>query len=266
VFTRVLAILAAVAAPGLPAAAQSFYQPESASTEATRIIRSPAPGAQRQNVRWFLPFLQGGADMHAVPVERFPGGSVATTPAGRRVYYLPAPAPEPRVQQARLQTGDDPAEMPVRRTAGVDPRFARQEVAYSGPHPAGTIVIDRTQRFLFLVLPNGRAMRYGVGVGREGFTWSGTQTITRMAEWPDWRPPREMLLRRPDLPRFMPGGPTNPLGARALYLGNTLYRIHGTNEPHTIGQAVSSGCIRMMNDDVTDLYTRVRVGTRVVVL
>jgi lipoprotein-anchoring transpeptidase ErfK/SrfK len=144
--------------------------------------------------------------------------------------------------------------------------ITRTEVEYSGPHRAGTIVVDTDSRRLFYVLPGKRAIRYGIGVGRPGFEWSGTKTITRKAEWPDWRPPAAMRKRRPDLPAFMPGGPENPLGARAMYLGSSLYRIHGSNEPETIGQAVSSGCIRMMNEDVIDLYARVGVGTRVVVL
>ena len=147
-----------------------------------------------------------------------------------------------------------------------DPRYARQEVAFPGHQRPGTIVIDTPAKFLYLVQPGGRAMRYGIGVGRPGFAWSGLKTISRKAEWPDWTPPAEMLARRPDLPRHMEGGPGNPLGARALYLGSSLYRIHGTNEPHTIGQNVSSGCIRMMNDDVVDLYERVPVGTRVEVM
>jgi lipoprotein-anchoring transpeptidase ErfK/SrfK len=144
--------------------------------------------------------------------------------------------------------------------------ITRTEVDYEGPHKAGTIVVDTNIRRLFLVMPGGRAIRYGVGVGRPGFEWGGSKTITRKSEWPDWRPPAQMRKRRPDLPAFMPGGPQNPLGARAMYLGSSLYRIHGSNEPETIGQAVSSGCIRMMNEDVIDLYERVRVGTRVVVL
>lgn len=141
----------------------------------------------------------------------------------------------------------------------------RQEVAYETSHAPGTIVVDTEERRLYLVLENGRAIRYGVGVGRPGFEWGGVQRVSMKREWPDWRPPAQMLRRRPDLPRFMPGGEDNPLGARALYLGNTLYRIHGSNEPETIGEAVSSGCIRMTNDDVTDLYERVKVGARVVV-
>ncbi|HXW25246.1 MAG TPA: L,D-transpeptidase family protein [Xanthobacteraceae bacterium] len=146
------------------------------------------------------------------------------------------------------------------------PNLRRQIIAYQSHEPAGTIVIDTPNTYLYLVLGNGQAMRYGIGVGREGFTWSGTQRIARMAEWPDWHPPAEMIERQPYLPRFMAGGPGNPLGARALYLGNTLYRIHGTNQPSTIGTFVSSGCIRLLNADIEDLYGRVTVGTRVVVL
>ena len=146
------------------------------------------------------------------------------------------------------------------------PAIPREIVAYNGGHAPGTVVVNTTERRLYFVLADGRAIRYGIGVGRPGFEWAGSPTITRKQEWPDWRPPVQMLQRRPDLPRFMAGGPDNPLGARALYLGSSLYRIHGSNEPHTIGQAVSSGCIRMLNDDVVDLYDRVRVGTRVVVL
>jgi len=141
----------------------------------------------------------------------------------------------------------------------------REVVDYPTRFAPGTIVINSTERRLYFVMPNGKAMRYGVGVGRPGFDWAGSQTVTRKTEWPTWTPPAQMLKRRPDLPRFMPGGPENPMGARALYLGSTLYRIHGSNEPETIGQAVSSGCIRMLNEDVIDLYDRAKVGTRVVV-
>ena len=147
-----------------------------------------------------------------------------------------------------------------------DERYRRQEVAYEGRERPGTIIIDTPNKFLFLIEPNGRALRYGVGVGRPGFEWSGVKTISRKAEWPDWTPPPEMLLRRPELPDHMDGGPDNPLGARALYLGSSMYRIHGTNEPSTIGTNVSSGCIRMMNEDVIDLYNRVPVGTKVIVI
>ncbi len=148
----------------------------------------------------------------------------------------------------------------------MDPKFARQEVDFSTNEVPGSVVVKTSERMLYFVLGNGRALRYGVGVGRPGFEWRGVKHVSRKAEWPDWRPPVEMLQRRPDLPRFMPGGPENPLGARAMYLGSSLYRIHGTNEDHTIGSAVSSGCFRMRNDDVTDLYTRVRNGAKVIVL
>jgi lipoprotein-anchoring transpeptidase ErfK/SrfK len=142
----------------------------------------------------------------------------------------------------------------------------RQTVSYTGGQAPGTVVISTAERRLYYVLGNGQAIRYGIGVGRPGFQWAGTKTITMKREWPDWRPPAAMLKRRPDLPRYMKGGPDNPLGARALYIGSTIYRIHGSNEPETIGEAVSSGCIRMTNEDVTDLYNRAKVGSRVVVL
>jgi lipoprotein-anchoring transpeptidase ErfK/SrfK len=150
---------------------------------------------------------------------------------------------------------------------GVVPeRLRRAVVAFNTAEAPGTIVIDTGNTALYYVLGQGRAIRYGVGVGREGFTWSGVQTISRKAEWPDWHPPAEMIARQPYLPRFMAGGPGNPLGARAMYLGSSQYRIHGTNDPSTIGKFVSSGCIRLTNEDVTDLFSRVDVGTRVVVL
>jgi lipoprotein-anchoring transpeptidase ErfK/SrfK len=142
----------------------------------------------------------------------------------------------------------------------------RELVAFEGRHAPGTIVVSTSERRLYFVLKDGQAIRYGIGVGRPGFEWSGIKSVTRKAEWPAWTPPAQMLKRRPDLPRYMEGGPDNPLGARAMYLGGSLFRIHGSNEPNTIGQAVSSGCIRMSNEDVTDLYERVKVGTRVVVL
>ena len=145
----------------------------------------------------------------------------------------------------------------------VDPRFLPTTVAYDGKHKPGDIVIDTEARYLYLVEKGGFARRYGVGVGRPGFEWAGTHKVTRKAEWPDWRPPAEMRKRQPGLPVHMAGGPKNPLGARALYLGSTLYRIHGSNEPWTIGRAVSSGCIRMRNEDVIDLYNRVPVGAKV---
>jgi lipoprotein-anchoring transpeptidase ErfK/SrfK len=148
----------------------------------------------------------------------------------------------------------------------MDPRFVKQQVSYAGKEEAGTIIINTNERMLYLVEGKGRALRYGIGVGRPGFTWSGVHQITQKREWPDWTPPDEMLKRRPDLPHHMAGGPDNPLGARAMYLGSTLYRIHGSNEPWTIGTQVSSGCIRMRNDDVIDLYGRVKLGAKVIVI
>jgi lipoprotein-anchoring transpeptidase ErfK/SrfK len=201
----------------------------------------------------------------------FTGGQIETeapVSRGRRVGYGAAAYPvETGVDRWRRQRTAYawPPAAPVERPR-MAARFEPRLVDYAGDQKPGTIVIDTTERFLYLVESDGKAMRYGVGVGRPGFEWSGVEHITRMAEWPEWRPPAEMRLRRPDLPSVMAGGPDNPLGARALYLGSSLYRIHGSNEPHTIGQAVSSGCIRMRNEDVIDLYERVKVGTPVVVM
>jgi len=147
-----------------------------------------------------------------------------------------------------------------------NPKYLKQVVEYPTHEKPGTIIIDTPNRFLYLVQEDGKAIRYGIGVGRPGFEWAGVKSITAKKEWPDWRPPKEMLARRPDLPEYMEGGPRNPLGARAMYLGSTLYRIHGSNEPETIGTAVSSGCIRMRNEDVIDLYEKVKVGTKVIVI
>ena len=159
-----------------------------------------------------------------------------------------------------------PEEQPDAGPTELPANLRRQEVAFRTKEPAGTLVVDTPNTYLYYVLGNGRAIRYGVRVGRDGFTWTGVQKISRKAEWPDWHPPTEMIERQPYLPRFMAGGPGNPLGARAMYLGSTVYRIHGTNQPSTIGKFVSSGCIGMLNEDVSDLFDRVKVGTRVVVL
>jgi len=159
-----------------------------------------------------------------------------------------------------------PEEQPEVGPAQLAPNLRRQEVPFATKEPAGTLVVDTPNTYLYYVLGGGRAIRYGVRVGRDGFTWTGVQKITRKAEWPDWHPPTEMIERQPYLPRFMAGGPGNPLGARAMYLGSTVYRIHGTNQPSTIGKFVSSGCIGMLNEDVSDLFERVKVGTRVVVM
>lgn len=175
-------------------------------------------------------------------------------------FFLPQPqleaAPPPVAAAPREE--EERFELPA--------RLRRQVVNYYSREAPGTIIIDTPNTYLYLVLGNGQAMRYGIGIGRDGFTWSGTQTITRKAEWPAWTPPPEMIARQPYLPRHMTGGPGNPLGARAMYLGGTIYRIHGTNAPETIGTRVSSGCLRLTNEDVIDLYSRVNVGTKVIVL
>src|SRR3954465_2113719 len=182
----------------------------------------------------------------------------AATPLPLFPFFMapPVEAAPPPVQAAPSDE-NTVVEMPA--------RLRRQVVNYSTREAPGTIIIDTPNTYLYLVLGNGQAMRYGIGVGRDGFTWSGTQTITKKAEWPAWTPPPEMIARQPYLPRHMAGGPGNPLGARAMYLGGTIYRIHGTNAPETIGTHVSSGCLRLTNEDVSDLYSRVNVGTKVIV-
>jgi lipoprotein-anchoring transpeptidase ErfK/SrfK len=186
-------------------------------------------------------------------------GSAAAAPqAPFPLFPFAAGEPPQATQPPPSDEADAPFELPA--------RFKRQIVNYPTRESAGTIIIDTPNTYLYYVLGSGQAIRYGIGVGRDGFTWSGVQTITKKAEWPDWTPPPEMIARQPYLPRQMAGGPGNPLGARAMYLGGTVYRIHGTNAPQTIGTHVSSGCIRLTNQDVTDLYSRVSVGTKVIVL
>jgi lipoprotein-anchoring transpeptidase ErfK/SrfK len=199
--------------------------------------RAPAAGSDVDSVR--PPGSVGGAAPVATPAPVSPAAT-ATLP--------PEDQPE---------TGN-PKELPA--------NLRRQLVNFPTREPAGTIIIDTPDTYLYLILGHGQAIRYGIGVGREGFTWAGTERISKMKEWPDWFPPKEMIERQPYLPRMMAGGPGNPLGARSLYLGHTLYRIHGTNQPSTIGKFVSSGCIRLLNADIEDLYSRVQVGSRVVVL
>jgi lipoprotein-anchoring transpeptidase ErfK/SrfK len=186
-------------------------------------------------------------------------GSAAAAPLPLFPFVMSPPAQSaPPVQAAPSDDEGTVAELPA--------RLKRQIVSYPTREARGTIIIDTPNTYLYYVLGGGQAIRYGIGVGRDGFTWSGVQTITKKAEWPDWTPPPEMIARQPYLPRQMAGGPGNPLGARAMYLGGTIYRIHGTNAPHTIGTHVSSGCLRLTNEDVTDLYSRVSVGTKVIVL
>ena len=178
---------------------------------------------------------------------------------------LPASPALAQRYQSRADTGDQPGVVPDAADEELSPELQRQMVSYRTNEVPGTIIVHTSERFLYVVQPNGRAIRYGIGVGRDGFQWQGLLRITRKQEWPDWTPPPEMIERQPYLPRFMAGGPGNPLGARALYLGGTVYRIHGTNAPQTIGTAVSSGCFRLVNADVIDLYDRIPVGTKVVV-
>jgi lipoprotein-anchoring transpeptidase ErfK/SrfK len=175
---------------------------------------------------------------------------------------------QPAVARPSMETmdiGDEPGRISSEEATITDGPFARQMVFFRTTEPPGTLVVHTSERFLYVVMGNSRALRYGLGVGREGFQWSGLVKISRKAEWPDWTPPPEMISRQPYLPRFMAGGPGNPMGARALYLGSTIYRIHGTNQPETIGHAVSSGCFRLANGDVIDLFERVPVGTKVII-
>jgi lipoprotein-anchoring transpeptidase ErfK/SrfK len=194
------------------------------------------------------------------------GGRGPAVPDAERDNALRPPMPVAAERRAAISALPPEVQPETGPAKSLPPQFRRTMVDYRSKEPTGTIIVDTAQTYLYLVLGNGKAMRYGIGVGREGFTWSGAEKVTRMAEWPDWHPPEEMIGRQPYLPRFMAGGEGNPLGARALYLGQTLYRIHGTNQPSTIGTYVSSGCIRLANDDIVDLYGRVQVGTRVVVL
>ena len=198
----------------------------------------------------------------AIGAIAFSGQAAAAPQTPLFPFFLVLPtqqvAPPPTVQATPSEDENATFELPA--------RLRRQVVSYATREAAGTIVIDTPNTYLYYVLGGGQAIRYGIGVGRDGFTWSGTQSVTKKAEWPDWTPPPEMIARQPYLPRHMAGGPGNPLGARAMYLGGTVYRIHGTNAPETIGTHVSSGCIRLTNEDVSDLYSRVNVGTKVVVL
>jgi len=187
------------------------------------------------------------ASAHA-PAQQLPGS------VQPQVFQYPVTAPD---VDPGIDHGNSDANLPE--------EFKKQMVFYRSLEPPGTVIIDTQERHLYLIQDSTHAIRYGIGVGRDGFTWQGLLRVTKKAEWPDWRPPPEMIERQPYLPRFMAGGPGNPLGARAMYLGNTVYRIHGTNAPETIGQAVSSGCFRLVNDDVMDLYDRVPVGTKVIV-
>jgi lipoprotein-anchoring transpeptidase ErfK/SrfK len=215
---------------------------------------APAPAASGPGGGGFLEAIFGGPTINVPVSHMYPG------------YQTPQPDAQPAPVAPPQQQAYNPANAPDESNYPIDPKFARQVVAYNGDEKPGTIIVDTPDKFLFLVEDGGKAMRYGIGVGRPGFTWSGVKTITAKKEWPDWTPPPEMIARQPGIPHFMAGGIGNPLGARAMYLGSTLYRIHGSNEPWTIGQNVSSGCIRMRNEDVEDLYNRVHIGTKVVII
>ncbi|MGJ5069303.1 L,D-transpeptidase [Bradyrhizobium oligotrophicum] len=216
------------------------------------------PGIVHSSSRILFGVLVASAIVAATPTQAAPPAPLPfpfLLPPPIAAYEPPATAPQlitPREDEATAY------ELPA--------RLRRQVVSYSTREAPGTVVIDTPNKYLYYVLGSGQAMRYGIGVGRDGFTWSGVQSVTRKAEWPDWTPPPEMIARQPYLPRHMAGGPGNPLGARAMYLGGTVYRIHGTNAPETIGTHVSSGCIRLTNQDVIDLYSRVSVGAKVIVL
>jgi lipoprotein-anchoring transpeptidase ErfK/SrfK len=237
-----------------PAEPNVIYARQSAPPAPLRVAYAERP----QMGGGFIEFLfgdapQGGRYQQRPVYQQQPDDGYG----GRRTLLPPM---DPQQSMRRQEEEIEPAQRPM------DPRYEKQVVEYHGNESPGTIVIDTPNKFLFLVQGDGKALRYGVGVGRPGFTWSGVKTVSAKKEWPAWTPPPEMLARRPDLPRHMEGGPQNPLGARAMYLGSSLYRIHGSNEPWTIGTNVSSGCIRMRNEDVIDLYGRVNVGARVVVI
>ena len=282
-----------------------YYPPPRGYYAPPRGYYPPPPGYYPADYDYPVPVPGRGpvppADVGSEPVPAYPPGYAQPAPppypAPGRGYYgypdetaerVPLEAPRPpnaiggtpdvtgslnpstaapgQPNSSAVMAGLPPEDQPETGAAELPPQLHRQLVDYATSEPAGTIVIDTPHTFLYLVLGRGKALRYGVGVGREGFTWSGVERVKHMSEWPDWHPPKEMIERQPYLPRFMAGGEGNPLGARALYLGNTVYRIHGTNQPSTIGHFVSSGCIRLTNPDIEDLYGRVNVGTRVVVV
>ena len=249
---RIVAAALLLSALGTSAAnAQTVaYYPETSSQRGARHVPQYQPPRGHLG-GGFIEALFGGASQPARPDAITPGQPqyYVGEPYGRRSYAVAVPGEYS--EAARYE---------------MSPLYRRQVVDYAGDEKPGTVIIDTPRRFLYLVQEDGKAIRYGIGVGRPGFTWAGIKQITAKREWPDWRPPPEMLRRRPDLPRYMAGDPENPLGARAMYLGDSLYRIHGSNEPWTIGTQVSSGCIRMRNEDVIDLYGRVHVGTKVIVI
>jgi lipoprotein-anchoring transpeptidase ErfK/SrfK len=285
--TLLLSVAGTIPAFAQPMPRNGYYYPQAPAAQPYYqqrvVVQPPYPQPQYQQQHYARP--QYAQPQYAQPQPQYAqpqaqyaepqrgslgGGFIEYIFSGGQTRYgRPQMAPQ-QVYVPAQPTYGQPAQvmqaaLPPQRPA-MDPRYLRQVVDYDGKEPPGSIIINTPDKFLYLVLEDGKALRYGIGVGREGFTWRGTESISAKREWPDWRPPKEMLARRPDLPHYMAGGPDNPLGARALYLGDTLYRIHGSNEPWTIGTQVSSGCIRMRNEDVIDLYERVKVGTKVTVI
>lgn len=256
----------------LAAAVLAAFSAQGASAQARYGERPPLVVSPDLSAPWVLQLQRAPQGQPRVQRQQ----PRSTLPAGYSVRVAPAPAAPARqkkVVRERAPERVQPAAVtsaPRNVAPRVDAKYLPQTVDYDGPHKPGTVVIDTRDNLLYLVEDGGKARRYGVGTGKPGFEWAGSHKVTRKAEWPDWRPPAEMIAREKKkgrvLPAHMKGGPENPLGARALYLGSTLYRIHGTNQPWTIGRAVSSGCIRMRNEDVTDLYERVPVGATVVVM
>jgi lipoprotein-anchoring transpeptidase ErfK/SrfK len=250
-------MFAALLGLSAPALAQGYdYDRYDRPSRAERYVRDDGPYVEYVVPRYSRrePLYELGQTYQPPRVYVVPG-EYGYDRRDRPAYVRPA---EPRASRAEAPKKAMRRELPE--------EFRKQTVAYDGNEAPGTIVIDTSKRYLFLVQENGTALRYGVGVGRDGFSWTGVHKVTAKKEWPAWYPPAEMRQRRPELPKMMEGGPNNPLGARAMYLGSTLYRIHGSNEPWTIGQAVSSGCFRMTNDDVQDLYEHVSVDAKVIVL
>ncbi|MFG1463984.1 L,D-transpeptidase family protein [Xanthobacter sp. DSM 24535] len=265
--TQGAAAPAASASQGYVQPGQGYVQPAQAAGEPPTSAQQDALRAQALQQGYVQPDAgyvqpQQGYVQPAPQAASYGGPAVGAPTAPPSGVYGSNAAVVPGTQEApsgpRIEDVDPSEPVPE--------RFRRQTVDFPSTQPAGTIVIDTSNTYLYLVQGGGKAIRYGIGVGRDGFTWAGTEKITRKAEWADWRPPAEMITRQPYLPRFMAGGPGNPLGARTLYLGGTVYRIHGTNEPQTIGKFVSSGCFRMLNADVEDLFDRVKVGTKVVIM
>jgi len=213
-----------------------------------------------RKILMLLPALAGMFFLATTGLSFADGALIKTKNSFGQTIYVAPP------EGMSVTKGTPKHQLEVKNPYGQHPELLRQVVPYNSAHAAGTLVVDTNARFLYLVLNGGRAMRYGIGVARSGFEWSGSHKITAKREWPGWTPPAEMRKREPHLPAYMPGGINNPLGARALYIGNTLYRLHGTTQPQTIGKKVSSGCIRLTNEDIKDLYTRVSIGTRVVVI